>query len=379
MAAMAVSGCQGQHLKLPRATMQMPMSQRPSATAQELREASHPSRGLGRSAGGAVVTAVTLLAVRAHHRSASTACRRRVARAAEKSDGKMVYMKSPAQSVAKFAKSGLKSMSVSEQIERLFTEEVTQDNFAPNCWYESPDYMVSSKKRVTEWWRAERPNRQLEKVCAGKGAGGCTWKQLDGRRGVSFIRFDRDGQVSFVREVAEIDDWAKVETNPMDATKPLTGIMSGITGFLNNFEQYLTVDDNAGQMWLPKNGLAQPRSRRADDVTQYLWEEAQMREDGVERCLKEYSENVVFEDLIYKEEKWPQSLEGLRQYFEDRADSAPEGLRWILDEVSDTGDACVAVWHCEAFGQKTPRGLSYYELDSEGKVSYVRTAYNLSF
>lgn len=34
----------------------------------------------------------------------------------------------------------------------------------------------------------------------GKDSCGCTWTQLDGRRGASFVSFNQEGQVVFVRE-----------------------------------------------------------------------------------------------------------------------------------------------------------------------------------
>ena len=45
-----------------------------------------------------------------------------------------------------------------------------------------------------------RPTRDIERVDDGKDSCGCTWTQLDGRRGASFVSFNQEGQVVFVRE-----------------------------------------------------------------------------------------------------------------------------------------------------------------------------------
>merc|ERR1712007_161134 len=102
----------------------------------------------------------------------------------------------------------------------------------------------------------------------------------------------------------------------------------------------------------------------ARDVVTYLWEEAQFYEgqEGVNRTLAEYADNAVFEDLTVLDEAWPQGEEAIKKYQETSQKSAPDSLKFVLDEV---------------FGQKTPRGISFYELDDEGKVAYVRQSYNV--
>jgi len=262
---------------------------------------------------------------------------------------------------------------------RLFEQgQAAKSLFAPNSWYESPDKTTSTQKKVWQHWKL-RPTRQIERICDGKTSCGCTWKQLDGRRGVSYFRFDRDNKVSFIREVPEPAGWTKFRSNNMSSLSPVFNIMGGIKNFYNVFDDILVVEEKNKDALQPKNGLAQPRTRRAMDVVRYLFEEAQFAENGADRYAAECNESAVFEDMTYVDELWPKTREAIRQFQQETQDNKPEGFAFVLDELSDGVNACTAVWHVEVLGQITPRGVTYFELDDAGKVSYVRTSYDLSF
>uniref|UniRef100_A0A7S0FU56 SnoaL-like domain-containing protein n=1 Tax=Pyrodinium bahamense TaxID=73915 RepID=A0A7S0FU56_9DINO len=271
-----------------------------------------------------------------------------------------------------------KVLSAQQLVQRLFVQGKAskESAFSPNSWYESPDTTTNSQRRVWQYWQV-RPTRRIDKICDGKRSCGCTWTQVDGRRGVSFFRFDQDGKVSFVREIPEPDGWRKFKTNNMESLKPLFSIMGTIQNVFSFADQYLSVNREPLR---PRIGLAAPRSRRAPEVVQYLWEEAFCAEDApIDRVMAEYSEAAVYEDMTYVDEKWAKGKEAVRKYQEETKINAPENLRFVLDEISDGQRSCTVVWHVEYGGQKSPRGVSFYELDEEGKVSYVRSSYDLSF
>merc|ERR1712232_29950 len=147
--------------------------------------------------------------------------------------------------------------------------------------------------------------------------------------------------------------------------------MNGIKNFFNFSPGYLQNDFETPSAE-PRFGLAQPKTRRAKDVIQYLWEEAQYSgESAVDRIMAEYSENCVYEDMTYKDSVFARGFDAVKKYLEEVYANAPEGLRWVIDEFSDGDRACTVVWHIEFAGQKK-RGVSFYELDQAGKVCYVR-------
>lgn len=252
---------------------------------------------------------------------------------------------------------------------------------AENVWYESPDILTTSKDRVWTYWQL-RPTRRIDKICDGKKNCGCTWTQLDGTRGASYFRLNTDGEVTFIREVPEVAAGTKAKENTVESLKPAFGIMGAINSALNIFPEYLRTEDPNAQKTLPRFGLAAPKTRRAEDVVSYLWEEAQFAEDVgtiVDKTVAEYSEDSVYEDLTVVDEAWPRGVEEIRAFQRVTKEGSPERLKFVLDEITDGTMSCTVCWHVEVFGQKSPRGVSFYELDDAGKVKYVRQAYNLTF
>jgi len=260
-------------------------------------------------------------------------------------------------------------------IEMLFRlgKEVKPSYFAVNAWYESPDVgEVTGRDRVTKAWQL-RPTRTIDRVCDGKIAAGCTWTQLDGRRGVSYIRFDEYGKVNYIREVPE-PKLLKFDKNSLEAMAPALGLVNGINKVWSWAPGYLAnLDPEAEQQ---VEGRAQPKTRRAKDVVKYLWQEAQWSgQFSVSNIMREYSEDCVVEDMTLKDEKFAIGFDAVKKYQEEMKQNAPQNLRWNLDELSNGDKACTAVWHIYFAGQKK-RGLSFYELDEAGKVRYVRICYD---
>lgn len=272
-----------------------------------------------------------------------------------------------------------KAITPTRIVEAMFVTGGKKSAFGDNVWYESPEATITSQKRVWQFWDVTRPTRQIEKISGGEQSCGCTWVQLDGRRGASYFSFNSEGKITFVREVPEPQGWGKFRENNMSALQPAFGIMEGIKNFFSINESYLIVEENKEPL-KPRFGLQAPRSRRASDVVRYLWEEAYCAEEGaVDRVLAEYSDSAVYEDMTYVEEVWPRGMAALRKYQQETKDKTPRGLRFVLDEVTEGTKACAVLWHVEYLGKKSPRGVSFYELDEAGKVSYVRASYDISF
>lgn len=271
------------------------------------------------------------------------------------------------------------TFDASFEAQRLFLDG-KKSVLAPNVWYESPDTTTSTKKRVWQFWQT-RPTRTIDRISDGRTSVGCTWTQLDGRRGVSYLRFNDDGKLTYVREIPEPTGFnAKFSGNAMASMKTAMGVVGALRGSLNFLDQYLRVFDPDDGPKQPKLGIAKPKSRSATSVVKYLWEEAQYDEDyPVDRIMAEYSEDAVYEDMTCKDEVWAKGKDAVRTYMEETRANQPESLNFVLDELSDGSRACVATWHVEFAGQNSPRGVTYYEVDAEGKVCYARASYDVNF
>jgi len=100
-----------------------------------------------------------------------------------------------------------------------------------------------------------------------------------------------------------------------------------------------------------------------------------MNERNIDYALEQFSEEIFFQDMMFAEPIT--SKEGLRAHFTTCLDGFPEGLLFVIDEISrDGGDGCCgAYWHCETpEGKAFPfsRGLSFYKCDEEGKLVFAR-------
>eukprot|EP00435_Cladocopium_sp_Y103_P046731 s1194_g13.t1 len=141
-----------------------------------------------------------------------------------------------------------KLISPQRRIERLFVEEFKKSFFSPNPWYESPEltFPGGNPQKIYNYWMTTRPTRDIERVCDGKDSCGCTWTQLDGRRGASFVSFNQEGQVVFVREVCEPQGLgAKFKDNTLKSLQQVTGVMNAIQGMFSALDRILVQECSA--------------------------------------------------------------------------------------------------------------------------------------
>ena len=113
---------------------------------------------------------------------------------------------------------------------------------------------------------------------------------------------------------------------------------------------------------------------RADDLVRWLWNEAQFDPTYPEPILDFFSDDIVYEDLVYKE-----PFVGKRaviEFLQKTKDTAPPDFTFILDKVSDGSTAVGFTWHIELLKRpdagKFANGCSFYELNDEGRICYIR-------
>eukprot|EP00435_Cladocopium_sp_Y103_P057864 s1194_g20.t1 len=100
--------------------------------------------------------------------------------------------------------------------------------------------------------------------------------------------------------------------------------------------------------------------------------------DPIEKIMSQFSEDAVYEDLTREDPSFV-GWEAIKRYQEETKENTPDNMRFVLDEMTDGEKACTVIWHVEFNTRLSPRGVTYYELNDEGKVCYVRAAYDISF
>jgi hypothetical protein len=122
------------------------------------------------------------------------------------------------------------------------------------------------------------------------------------------------------------------------------------------------------------NAKPRPGDLTASELVKYLWNEVQFADDYPAPALEFFSDDVVYEDMIY-----PEPFVGKDQvtsFLSNTKDKAPEDFVFVLDKCSDGVKSCGFTWHIELKTRpdagKFANGCSFYELNSEGKICYVR-------
>jgi len=276
-----------------------------------------------------------------------------------------------------------KLISPQRRLQRVFMEEFKAAMFTENPFYESDEASKEGRQRVYDYWLENRPLRTIDRIDDAQTSVGCTWEQADGRKGVSYAEFNEEGRISYMREVIQPPAF-RFGSNSWKSMAPAYDFMGWISDMANGNSDYIYTEDPNLKPQTPMRCLMAPQSRRAPDVVRYLWEEAWLQKiEGVSAAVNsvmaEYSEDAVFEDLSGSDDTFAKGKEEVRRYMAETLEAAPGNLRWVLDDVTDGEKACVALWHCEFGVQTKPRGVTYYELNDEGKVSYARAAYNFTW
>jgi len=191
----------------------------------------------------------------------------------------------------------------------------------------------------------------VDRVGDGDRACGLTWHlEEDGVQGLgiratTFVELDAEGRISYLREICE------PLYKPGDQTVELLKAIGG---------------DNKADF-----GTAgfEPRAPRgASDLCRYLWEEAQGKVPISEQ-IGFFAEDVTYEDFNY--ESSMTSRAEVEKFLKKFAQIT--AVKFVAERFSDGERACCFTWHVEIAGvDGETRGISFYELDDDGLISYVR-------
>eukprot|EP00892_Ulva_mutabilis_P002655 jgi/Ulvmu1/12390/UM009_0036.1 len=87
-----------------------------------------------------------------------------------------------------------------------------------------------------------------------------------------------------------------------------------------------------------------------------------------------FSEDAVYHDAIYLEPLF--GRDAIAAYFKkfQEGSSSVTGLKFVIVEITGSGNQCGVLWHTELDGELFPfsRGCSFYTVDAEGKIAWGR-------
>ena len=193
----------------------------------------------------------------------------------------------------------------------------------------------------------------LDKVSDGVASGGFIWhreastqdaEEGPGLRGTTFVELDAEGRLVFVQEGCE------PQFKAGEATEALLKAATA--------NQEKPVREKTYTERTPGT---------AEEVARYLWQEAYPGGASPSEALRLFSPDIEYQDFNYKE-----PFVGLAQVkdFVEAFDIA--GVDFIPVRISQGTRRCCFTWATKINGNDGPSGISFYEVDDEGAVVFIR-------
>lgn len=206
----------------------------------------------------------------------------------------------------------------------------------------------------------------IDKIADGVDAAGFTWtrscttsstadatvngqeppKKL-GLRGTTFVRLNDDGKIVSVQELAE----------PL--YKPGDAMLKLLQAVTKNVPR-------PDKKKIPTYQEESPTS--CSEIVDYVWNRAYPQDAPVDEAIKFYAPDIVYQDFNY-----PQPIRGLSnvEVFVREWGDFP-GVEFQLQDWSDGDRACCFTWKVLVNGKPGPQGISFYETNGDGKITYIR-------
>lgn len=195
----------------------------------------------------------------------------------------------------------------------------------------------------------------IDRLADGQRSGGFTWHREAvtengppseaGLRGTLFAELDAEGQICYVREACE------PILKPGQATEALLK----------------AVTENADRPPKPPPTFTQRTPTGAASIARYLWEEAYPGGAEPTEALRLFADDILYEDFNYA-----QPFVGKEAVAAFVTAFDIPGLEFVALKVSEGEAACCFTWKVVVNGQDGPQGLSFYEVDAEGRVCFIR-------
>lgn len=192
---------------------------------------------------------------------------------------------------------------------------------------------------------------QLDKLGAGARSGGFTWTRTTvdgsklGLRGTTYVELNDDGKIKCVKELAE----PLVKPGEM-----MLKLLQAATKNVPRPEKNPT--------------FVEETPTKCSEIVDYIWTRAYPNDAPVEEALKFYDKDVIYQDFNY-----PEPIRGFKdvETFSREWGDFP-GIEFRIQDLSEGDVACCFTWRVTVNGKEGPQGISFYETDGNGKITYIR-------
>ena len=191
----------------------------------------------------------------------------------------------------------------------------------------------------------------IERLSDGARSGGMCWHReaegvegQQGLRGITYVELDEHGAISFVQEGYEpLFKLGKLLETIFKLVKP-----KGQAVDAKGYEQATPTD--------------------AEGIVRYLWYVAYPGGAEPAEALRFFAADCVYEDLNYQEPFVGEAQ--ISEYF----DLLPEipNVVFVPGRISEGRRGCTFTWSVTVNGQDGPAGISFKEVDGDGKVAFNR-------
>ena len=192
----------------------------------------------------------------------------------------------------------------------------------------------------------------LDKVSDGQNSGGFVFHREAadrpgevGLRGTLFAELDGDGRLAYVREGCE------PIVKPGQATEALLKAATA----------------NMERPPKPPPTFTSATPTTASGIVRYLWEEAYPKGAEPTEGMRLFADSIRYEDFNY-----PEPFVGKPAVLEFVTAFDIPNVEFVPLKISDGDRAVCFTWKVVVNGQDGPSGISFYEVDGDGKVCFIR-------
>lgn len=192
----------------------------------------------------------------------------------------------------------------------------------------------------------------VERLSDGTSSGGFTWHREAegvagiGLRGITYCELDADGKISFVQEGYE--PLFKLDKALDVIAKLLAGADKGEEKAAPTFEE------------------ATPRD--AEGIVKYLWQVAYPGGAEPAEALRFFGKDCVYEDFNYQEPFC--GIDAITEYINLLPDIP--NFVFVPGRISQGAKGCCFTWKVVVNGSDGPSGISFKEVDADGKITFNR-------
>lgn len=189
---------------------------------------------------------------------------------------------------------------------------------------------------------------RVDKISDGSKACGFAWtwvsNDLEGLRGTTFVELNESNQIAYVREIPE--PLLKPGDFILDVLKTVT----------------------ADAVPKPPPEYVQQTPQKANEIAKYLFNDVQG--SSPEEAMRFFDESIIYRDFNYEE-----VLRGKAQVQKFIEDFSFPGIAFVTQRFDDGERSSCFTWEVVLEGApegSAIKGISFYEINDEGLITYVR-------